>query len=119
MGDFVIGQAAAIYWSDYGDGRATRTTIERDTKLYWIADGRKFRKSDGVEPGSGSNWGRIKYLLPVSDPKVIQAEAAAQKAHAYGRVVNAQNHLASHREDPEAIAALRVALDAYAEVLQP
>ena len=119
MGDFVIGQAAAIYWSDYGDGCADRVTIERDTKLYWIADGRKFRKSDGQEPGSGNNWGRTKYLLPLNDPKVIQAETAARKASAYGLVVKAQNHLSSHREDPNAIASLRAALDAYAEVIEP
>lgn len=119
MSSFVIGQAAAIYWSDYGDGRATRTTIERDTKLYWIADGRKFRKADGKEPGSDSNWGRAKYLLPLDDPKVIQAEAAARKSDAYGRVVKAQDHLAANRGDLEAVTALKAALDAYAEVLQP
>jgi len=117
MSDFVIGQPAAIYWSDYGDGRAERTTIERDTKLYWIADGRKFRKTDGIEPGSGNNWGRIKYLLAINDPKVVQAEVAARKRYAYSRVVTAQDHLAAHREDSEAIAALKAALDAYAEVL--
>lgn len=119
MADFVIGQAAAIYWSDYGDGRSGRTTIERDTKLYWIADGRKFRKSDGVEPGSGHNWGRTKYLLPINDPKVIQAEAAARRMSAYGSVVKAQDYLASHRDDLDAIAKLRAALDAYAEVIAP
>ena len=117
MGDFAIGQPAAIYWSDYGDGRAHRVTIERDTKLYWIADGRKFRKTDGVEPGSGSNWGRIKYLLPINDPTVIHAETAARKSTAYRHVVKAQEDLARNRDSLDAITALRSALDDYERLI--
>lgn len=115
---FVIGEPAAIYMHDYSEGRVHRVTVERDTKLYWIADGRKFRKSDGLEPGSTSNWGRGKYLLPLKDPKVIQALTAARKSAAFSEFADAYRELAKARESFDAIKAVRVALDAYAATIE-
>lgn len=115
---FVIGQSAAVWQSGYGDGAIHKVTIERDTKLYWVADGRKFRKSDGVEPGSNSGWSRARYLLPLSDPKVIRASIAARKSAAYGAVIRASEELRADRENPERIQAVRSALDAYEKALQ-
>ena len=117
MPDFAIGERVAIYQHDYTDGRFIQATVERDTKLYWIADGRKFRKSDGMEPGSNSNWNRGQYLLHLSDPKVIKAAATARKSAAYGQVLKAQNELAKDRENLEAIEALKATLDTYADTL--
>lgn len=116
--EFDIGEAAAIWQSSYGDGVIVKATVERDTKLYWIADGRRFRKSDGIEPGSNSGWARGKYLLPLSDPKVIAASVAARKSNAYSELCMAQNDLSRDRENPEAIEALRSALDRYADALK-
>lgn len=118
MGDFAIGQPAAIFVHDYADGRVSEVTVERDTKLYWIADGRKFRKRDSLEPGSTSNWGHGKYLLPMDDPKVTRALDSARKGVAYGGVARAQEALARNREDPIAIEALKNALAQYAEALK-
>jgi len=117
MGDFVIGQRAAIYQSDYGDGGYIIATVERDTKLYWVADGRKFRKTDGQEPGSYSNWGRGRCLLPLDDPKVTSAAIAARKSSAYGKVIDAQRVLATRREDMDAIEFVISALNDYAKVI--
>jgi hypothetical protein len=117
MGDFVIGQRAAIYQSDYGEGVCITATVERDTKLYWVANGRKFRKSDGLEPGSNSNWGRSKYLLPLDDPKVFRASIAARKSVAYGRILDAQRVLGNSREDLHAIESVVAALHDYAKVI--
>lgn len=117
MDDFAIGQPVAIYWSDGGDGCADRTTIERDTNLYWIADGRKFRKTDGLEPGSTSNWRHGKYLLPLSDPRVTTAAIAARKSRAFGNILSAQAELSKDRENLAVIEKVKAALDAYAETL--
>lgn len=118
MHQFVIGETAAIWQSNYEEGTIHKVTIERDTKLYWVADGRKFRKSDGVEPGSNSGWSRARYLLPVSDPKVIRASIAARKSAAYGGFIKASEELRGDRENPERIQAVRSALDAYEKALQ-
>lgn len=116
--EFVIGEQVAIWQSGYGDsGNVTRATIERDTKLYWVADGRKFRKSDCREPGASGTWSRAVYLLPVDDEQVIKAETAARKRAAYGKLARAQDELFRDRENPERIEAVRAALDAYAKTL--
>lgn len=118
MGDFAIGQAAAIYQSNYEDGRYIIAIVERDTKLDWVADGRKFRKSDGLEPGTNSNWGRGKYLLPLDDPKVVRAGIAASKSVAYGQVLDAQRALSTNREDMAAVESVIGALQNYAKVIE-
>lgn len=116
--EFVIGETAAVWQRNYDAGTIAKVTVERDTKLYWIADGRRFRKSDGIEPGSNSNWDRGKYLLPLSDPKVIAASVAARKSATYSRLCAAQDELSRDRENPAAIEALRSALDKYAETIK-
>jgi hypothetical protein len=117
MGDFVIGERAAIYQNDYSSGRFTVAVVERDTKLYWIANGRKFRKSDGIEPGENFGWGRTTYLLPLDDKRVIEAGIAARKSAAYGQILKAQNELAKDRENVGCVEDLKAALDAYAAAL--
>jgi hypothetical protein len=115
--EFVIGERSAIWQSDYGEGIVSLTTVERDTKLYWVAGGRKFRKSDGIEPRGGSAWIRSSYLLPLDDPRVVSASIAARKSAVFSKLAQAQNDLARNRESREAIEAIRSALDAYEDAL--
>lgn len=117
MTDFAIGERVAIYQNNYAEGSFVSAVIERDTKLYWIANGRKFRKPDGLEPGSNSNWNRGQHLKHMNDPQVIKAAVAARKSAAYGQVLKAHNELAKDRENLEAIEALKASLDAYADTL--
>lgn len=117
MGDFVIGQKAAIYQSHFSGGAVTLTTVERDTKLYWIAGGRKFRKKDGLEPNSTERWGRGRYLLPTDDSRVVTAITDGKKWAAFARVHDAANDLASDRENLNKLEALSEAVDAYRKIL--
>jgi len=117
MGGFEIGQKVAIYQAYYGGAGVTRATVERDTKLYWIVGGRKFRKSDGIEPGRDA-WRSQARLMPLDDPRVVMEEEEARKRGAYAKVSRSFDLLGKQRENPERIAALRDALDSYAEVLK-
>lgn len=116
--EFVIGEPAVVWHSSYGGGTIRKVTVERDTKLYWVADGRKFRKSDGIEPGSNSGWSRANYLLPMTDDRVVRASISARKPAAYAAVSAAFDGLARDRENPSRIQAARAALDAYEESLK-
>lgn len=117
MGDFVIGQKVAIFRYNYSSGTVKTTTVERDTKLYWVADGRKFRKRDGVEPNSGGMWTHSTRLLSLDDERVIKAIREERRDRAYRDVCSAQNDLAREREDLSKVQALQEALSIYAQVL--
>lgn len=117
MTDFVISQEVAIYQSHFTGGSITPATVERNTKLYWIANGRKFRKVDGLEPNSRNGWDRGRYLLPLNDPRVIEVSEDNRKFQAFSAVTDAEKALAQDRENLDRIQALKDALDAYAEVL--
>ena len=118
MAGFAIGQRVAIYQKQMVGGTCQVVTVERDTKLYWVAAGRKFRKSDGLEPGSNSGWDRGRYLLPLDDSQVVEAIRAATARAAYGKLEAAQSELAKNRGDFDRINDVKVALEAYAETLQ-
>ena len=75
MTQFEVGDDVAIWGSRSGDTVVTRAKIERETKLYWIAGGRKFRKSDGVEPGHRDTWTVPARLRRSDDEEVLRAEA--------------------------------------------
>ena len=75
MTQFEVGDDVAIWHSKFGDTVVTRAKIERETKLYWIAGGRKFRKSDGVEPGHQGTWTVPARLRWPDEEEVLRAEA--------------------------------------------
>jgi hypothetical protein len=119
MGDFVIGERVAIYTRRAGsEGAVELSPIERETKLYWIVKGRKFRKSDGSETGDWGLWNSAPELRRLDDQQVIRAQREAHVSNAYTRVVTAQNALAKGREDRGRIAALRAELDHYQQALE-
>lgn len=118
MGDFVIGQPVAIYQGHYTGGFVTRATVERETKHYWIANGRKFRKSDHIEPRPRNSWDRPTHLLELDDPRVVEAIEKFKLASAWARVMDSFHSLELGREKLERITALKQALDDYATALK-
>ena len=82
MTQFEVGDDVAIWHSKFGDTVVTRAKIERETKLYWIAGGRKFRKSDGVEPGHQDTWTVPAHLRRPDDEEVLRAEADQRRKRA-------------------------------------
>ena len=82
MTQFEVGDDVAIWGSRSGDTVVTRSKIERETKLYWIAGGRKFRKSDGVEPGHQGTWTVPARLRWPDEEEVLRAEANQHRKRA-------------------------------------
>lgn len=82
MTQFEVGDEVAICHSRYGDMVVTRAKIERETKLYWIAGGRKFRKADGIEPGHQDTWTIPDRLRRSDDEEVLRAEADQHRKRA-------------------------------------
>ena len=82
MTQFEVGDDVAIWGSRSGDTVVTRAKIERETKLYWIAGGRKFRKSDGVEPGHQDTWTVPARLRRSDEEEVLRAEADQHRKRA-------------------------------------
>lgn len=82
MTQFEVGDDVAIWGSKSGERIVTRSKIERETKLYWIAGGRKFRKSDGVEPGHQDTWTVPARLRRPDEEEVLRAEADQHRKRA-------------------------------------
>ena len=82
MTQFEVGDDVAIWGGHFGGPTVTKAKIERETKLYWIAGGRKFRKSDGVEPGHQDTWTVPARLRRSDDEEVLRAEADQRRKRA-------------------------------------
>lgn len=116
--DFVIGQKAAIYSNRFGEASVSTTTVERETKLYWVVTGgRKFRKRDCVEP-SGDMWRIPAMLCQVDDPAVVRAAREQHVSRMYGGVMSAVDALRGDKQNMELIDALELALKEYKAVLE-
>lgn len=75
MTQFEVGDDVAICHNHFGDLLVNRAKIERETKLYWIAGGRRFRKQDAFEAGHQDAWSTPARLRRSDDEEVLRAEA--------------------------------------------
>lgn len=61
------GGVAVVQSRHYGKFTYQYRVIERETKLYWVVDGSKYRKSDGHQPGDSVWIGHSKTLITLEE----------------------------------------------------
>lgn len=116
--DYKVGDRVALL--SYAAGNCERkvrfVTIDRETKLYWIVEDYKFRKSDGTATGDYGLWVMPPELLP-ADHEIVAETLDSQKERRLRAAINAAwTPIGGY--DIESLERLILAADAYKTYLE-